>query len=135
SAALRVDDHLALVEEVIGDADGGIEQTARILAKVEDELLHPLPFQLLDRFVELANGRGGEVFDADVADAGLQHQHVGNRVGGDRGAYDRKRDRVLHPWADDLDVDRRSFRPFEALDDVVEREGVGRTAFDFGDDV
>ena len=54
---------------------------------------------------------------------------------GNGGAHDRHRDRLLHPDADDLDVDRGALRALEALDDVVEREVVGGGAFDFGDDV
>jgi hypothetical protein len=120
---------------VIADADRGIEEAARILAEVEDELLHPLALQLLERVAELANGRRREVLDADVADAGADHQHVADRVRGDGGAGDRERDRLFDADAQDLDVDGGALRSLQLLDDVVEREIIGGGAFDFGDDV
>ena len=134
-AAFRVHDHLPLVEEVIGHTDRGVEKTAGVAAKIEHELLHPLLTKLVDRVVKLADRCGGEVFDADVADAGTQHQRVGDRVGRDRCTNDCQWDRFLDAHSHDLDVNGGPFRAFQALDDIVERKVIGRDAFDFRDDI
>ena len=134
-ATLGVNDHLTLVEEVIGHADRCVEKSARIAAEVEHQPLHALLFQLFNRIVELAHSGGREVFDLDVSDAGPEHQHVGNGVRGDGCAHNRQRNRFLDAHANDLDVDGCTLRSLQTLDYFVEREVVGRSAFNFGDDV
>jgi len=134
-AAFRVDDHLPLLEEVIGNADRRVEQTARILAQVENKPLHALLFELVDGFIELANSRRREVFDTDVADARTEHQHIRDRVCWNGRADDRQRNRFLDADAEDLDVDRGALRTLELLHDLVERQLAGRCAFDLRDHI
>ena len=66
-AAAGVDDHRALGQETVGDADRLIELAAGVAAQIEHQALHALLGQRLERVAEILVGVLGEVGDADVA--------------------------------------------------------------------
>ncbi len=96
-APARVDDHGALRHEDVADVDGLLEDSSRIAAQVEQELLHALLLEPLQGLVELLARGVGEVGQHDVADARLQHEGVAHRLGRDLGARDGQLDRLGEP--------------------------------------
>src|SRR5207245_7450630 len=88
--SVRVDDHLVLLEETIGDPDRLLEQPARVAPQVENEARHPLLFEGPDAFVELPVGGAREVLDLDVAHAGTDQERLADAVGRNVVARDRE---------------------------------------------
>ena len=71
AAALR-DDDLALLEELVGDVDGFVEQTAGVAAEVEDQAVEVA--EVVERVAYFAAGGLHEAGDVDVADAGTDQE-------------------------------------------------------------
>ena len=114
-AAARVDDHVAARQEAIRHANRLIERPARVVAQVEQQLLHALALQLLQRASEVAVGDFGEVAQPDVAGAIVDHERALQRGDVHLVALDRQIDERLEALALDRDVDRRALRTFERL--------------------
>ena len=87
-AAVVRNDELVFVEEHVADGYGFIEQAAGIAAHVEDEAVELRGVELFEGFGDFAVGGFVEAGEADVADAGLEHESdvdgvAGNFVAGD----------------------------------------------------
>src|ERR1700722_9096059 len=61
------------VEKHVGEADGLIQKSAAVITKIEDEAVELGVIELLEGFGHIAIGGFAERYQADVADAGLQH--------------------------------------------------------------
>ena len=74
-AAALGDDDLALLEKLVGDIDGLVEQAAGVVAQIEDEAVQGAGgLEVVERVAHLAAGGLHEVGDVDVADAGLEQE-------------------------------------------------------------
>ena len=114
-AAARVDDHLALRQELVGHLDRLVERTAGVAADVEHETTHPLGRQIPKRPLEIAVGVLAEILQLDVAGGRIEHE-----VGGDRGNVDFvarhfERNQLIVAAAPERDVDRRPLRTAQLL--------------------
>ena len=74
--AARVHDHVAARQEPVRDADCLIERTAGVVAQIEDQALHALRFELLQRLADFMIGRLGEIPELDVAGLGVDHKRA-----------------------------------------------------------
>src|SRR5437867_1957847 len=68
-AAFRVDDQLAVVDELLGHLDGRRQQPARVVAQIQDQRLHPALVELVERLVEVVRALLLELAQLDVRDA------------------------------------------------------------------
>ena len=70
-------DQLALLQELVGDANAFAEQSAGILAQIEHQALQIS--KLVERFGHFMLGGFLEAGDVEVADAGLDQEVRGRR--------------------------------------------------------
>src|SRR6266498_1521961 len=135
AAARRYD--LALLQERIGDRNRLVEQSARIVAQVDDEALElvaGLGGEVGDRFLEALGGLLVELGDADKADvvafeARAHRAHLNARAG------DGDLDRLVLALAHDLEFDLGVLRAAHLLDRLVEGEPLHRLVVEMRDDV
>ena len=116
-------DDAALVEEVVGDRDGLVEQAARIVAQVEDQPAQPPPGFGAQRLASLAQawfGLLGELADPDHADVALELACHGLHV--DDLPGQRERSGWFWPGALDGQLQPRVWRAAHLVDRVVEAE-------------
>ncbi len=112
------------------------KQTAGVVTHVEDELLHPLATQRFERLRQLLRGRVREAAgQADVADAGADHEGVADRGLRDARALDGEVERRLAPGALDLDGDGLAFGAAHGLRDGQRRPLARVLAVDLDDAV
>src|SRR5262249_39801324 len=122
SAARRYD--FALLQERGGDRDRLIEQSARIVAQVDDEALElvaRLGGEVGDRFLEALGGLLVELGDADKTDV-VAFEARAHRAHLDARAGDGDLDRLVLPLAHDLEFDLGALRAAHLLDRLVEGE-------------
>jgi hypothetical protein len=128
-AALRVDDE-AVLQPGVADLHGLIQETARVVAKIEDEPLERLLrllVQACQRLAQLLVRSLLEGADAHVGVAGREHAAV-------HGGHLHRipRDRVglgaIESVAEELDRDRGATRSAHELHGVEEGHGLGETA-------
>ena len=80
AAPAHRDDCFAALDELACDFDGLPEESAGVVAQVEDDLLHPLLAQTFERRSQLVGGGLREAArHPDVADAGAEHKDVADR--------------------------------------------------------
>ena len=92
------------------DPYGLVEQTAGVVAYVEDKLLHALFAKALKGFFQLVGcGLREAARESDVADAGPYHVGVADGGLWDEAALDCEEERGLTARALDLDGDRLAF--------------------------
>src|SRR5262245_50826482 len=134
--AARRDD-LALLQERIGDRDRLIEQSARIIAQVDDEALElatGLRGEVGERLLQVLGGLLAELGDADKADVvPFETRAYGTHL--DAGTGDGYLDRLVLTLAYDLQFDLGVLRPAHLLDRLVESEPVHWLVVEMGDDV
>jgi hypothetical protein len=135
-APLRVDEQLAAGDELVEHVHRLREQPARVRAQVDDQRLHALRVQVLQRPLQLLAGRRGETDDAQIADPGPDHVRVGNALDGDLGALDRDAQGLSFVLAHDGHFDGRAGGPAQQLEDVVVGHALReRLLVDLGDAV
>ncbi len=129
-------DDLALVEKGVGNRDGLVEQTARIVAQVDDDADHGVADLFLQRVqltLEFLFGLLTELVDADVGDIALE-------VAADRADLDdRTGDRDVEILIDvgpmDGEHDVCSDQPAHAVDRLGQRKAEHLLAVEMGDQV
>src|SRR6516225_7375681 len=135
AAARRHD--LALLQERVGDRDRLIEQSARIVAQVDDEapeLVAGLGGEIGDRLLQVLGGLLVELGDADKTDvvafeARTHRTHLNARAG------DGDLNRLVLALAHDLELDLGVFRAAHLLDRLIEGEPLHRLVVEVRDDV
>src|SRR5215204_7058843 len=135
-AAARRDD-LAPLQERVRYRDRLIEQTARIVAQIDDEALQlvrrDLGLQIGDRLLQVLGGLLVDLGDADVADVVLRPRAHGPHA--DDVARDRYLDRLVLALAHDGELDLSGYRAAHLLDRLVQGETLHVLFVDLGDDV
>ena len=106
-APAGLDDLRVLGQELVGDLDALVEETAAVVAQVEQEPLHPLRAQRVERPRHLAAGRAREVADRQIAGVGGHHVGVADGRLRDLGAGDRQLERLGEAVPHDRDADLR----------------------------
>ena len=71
--------NFVLVQEHVGQTDGLVEQSAAVVAQVNDESIELGEIELLQGFRHVAVSGFVERYDADVADSRLNHAVIFNR--------------------------------------------------------
>src|SRR5262245_56651335 len=135
SAARRYD--FALLQERVGDRDRLIEQSARIVAQVDDEALElvaGLGGEVGDRLLQALGGLLVELGDADKTDV-VAFEARAHRAHLDARAGDGDLDRLVLPLAHDLEFDLGALRAAHLLDRLVEGEPLHRRVVEMRDDV
>ena len=134
-ATASAHDDVAWFQEEFADFNGLVQKSARIVAHVEDELLHALLLEAPDGVFDIACrlvAKGGEL---DVADFRRYHAVIGNRVDGDFGSGDGEVHEVWDAFAFNRDRHVRTDFTAELVDGVVQRKSLGVLAVDFADAV
>ena len=124
-------DQLALLQEFVGNAHAFAQQSAGILAQVQNQ-----PFQiaeLVERIGDFVLGGLLEAGNVDVANAGLDQECEVDAVARNLVAHQTEFHRLLDALAQDRDVNRRSLRPLKQVRNVGGAHVVGGLAVD-GDD-
>src|SRR5262245_3943519 len=130
-------DDLALLQERIGDRDRLIEQSARIVAQVDDEALElvaGLGGEVGDRLLQVCGGLLTELGDADKADV-VPFEARAHRAHLDARAGDGDLDGLVLALAHDLEFDLRVLRAAHLLDRLIEGEPLHRLVVEMRDDV
>ena len=130
-------DDLAAVEEGVGHRDRLVEQTARIVAKVDDEALElvlaDVLLDLVDRFLEAVEGLLVESRHADVADLALDAG--ADRMDRDDVAHEADIEGLLDAGAGDAEDDRRVDVAAHPVDRLIEVEALDALAVERDDHV
>ena len=134
-AAARVHDHLAARQEFVGHLDRLVERAARVLADVEQQTLHPLPGERVQRGLQIVVRVLGEVAQLDVARRRVDHEVRGHGRDRDLVARDGERNQLIVAAAPDVDLDGRAARAAQLVLRFERRDPLGGLAFDGGDDV
>jgi len=135
-AAALGDDDLALLEELVGDIDGLVEQAAGVVAEIDDEAVQGAGgLEVVQGVAHLAAGGLHEVGDVDVADAGLEQEGEIDGVAGNLVAHEVEGERAVMALALDGDQDVCSFGPLEHGGDGGGVEAIGALAVDREDEV
>jgi hypothetical protein len=135
AAAYRHD--LALLQERIGDRDRLIEQSARIVAQVDDEALElvaGLRGQIGDRLLQAFGSLLVELGNADEGDV-VALEVRAHRAHPDDVARDRHLDRLVLALSHDLELDLGIHRSAHLLDRLVEGQPLHLLVVEIGDDV
>jgi len=119
SFPLGVHNKLALGEELVGDVGGGIEVSARVAPKVDDNLFHPLLLQLIHRFNKLGVGGSGESRDFHVSNLVIDHEVNIQAVDGNLGPNNFKGDDFAKPFTHYTNGNSSAGWAFEHRHDVV----------------
>ena len=136
-APARRHNFLAGIEEEVRHRHTLVEEAAGVVAQIEDERLHPLLAQRVDRLRHfpgrvLAHRRQG-----DVSDAIVEHQRDAriDRPDVNRGARELIGDRLVDPAPSDQQLRRRPGRPAQFLDRLILLPPFRRTAVELDDAV
>src|SRR5262249_3483786 len=128
---------LALLQERIGDRNRLVEQSARVVAQVDDEALElvaGLGGEIGDRLLQVFRGLLVELRDTDKPDVvafkpRTHGAHLDARAG--NGHFDR----LILALAHDPELDLGVLRPAHFLDRLVQGEALYRLVVEVGDDV
>jgi hypothetical protein len=123
------------LEQEAGNLDRGVDDSARIVAQVEDEPRGAFLLQPLQVAANLVTGGVGEVGDADVGDVRADQEGVAYRVARNAPALDFELERLLESDALDRHTHRSALGAAQFLGDLVEIELGGRRSIDLRDDV
>src|SRR6185437_15909755 len=108
------DDHLTLVQELVGHVYAFIQQAARVLAEVEDQPFQsPLGVELVQGFRDFMPGGFGEAVYVHVADAGANFEFQIDAVAFYLVGNHRELDGLFRAFAKNGDVDRSSLRTLQ----------------------
>src|SRR5262245_40638346 len=135
AAARRHD--LALLQERVGDRDRLIEQSARVVAQVDDEaleLIAGLGGEVGDRLLQALGSLLVELGDADKADV-VAFEARAHRAHLDARAGDRDLDRLVLALAHDLEFDLGVFRAAHLLDRLIGGGPLHRLVVEMRDNV
>ncbi len=146
-AALGADD-AAVVQKQVADLDGRPQQTAGVVAQIDDEAARPVALHLLDRVAHLLGRRLAEAGQADVADLVFLVDHIVPRLGvvglaavaehaghDDDGPRDGDVHRLLGPLVQHRQRHLLSGVALDQIDRLVHAHVLGRFAVDFEDEV
>src|ERR1700751_2376600 len=128
---------LALLQEAVGDRDRLVEQSAGIVAQVDDvalDLVAGLGGKVGDRLLQAFGGLLVELGDADEADV-VAFESRTHRADLDARTGNGNLERLLLALAHDLELDLGVLRPAHLLDRLVEREPLHRLVVEGRDDV
>ena len=129
------DDVRVVRQEGCGNADGRLQETARVVAQVENESFEVARFFKLDESGGQLFGRTLlELCDADVAEVVGELLHF-HGLGFDHGTFEVERDGLHFTFASDLETDLRLRFAAHQLDGIREGQFGRRFAVDTGDDV
>lgn len=138
-AAFGGDDEGAFREEFAADADGAVEQTAGVVAEVEDEGGHALFFEAVEGLTEVSDGGLGKLGDADVADAMAGGEFGVQEHGIVHGGFDEgftnhfEFEKLLGAGAADGEAEGITGIAFEELNAFDDADGVGEDIIDADD--
>ncbi len=135
AATVIGNDSLALFEEHITNGNGFVEKAAGIAAHVEDESVERIGAKHFEGVGNFAIGGFVELREADVADAGLEHERNFNGVAGNFVAGDGENERIGITFAGDGDFYDRALGTFQEIGNFTGGEAVGGFLVDFDDDV
>src|SRR6185312_14039443 len=108
------DDHLTLVQELVGHVHAFIQQAARILAQVKNQPFQSaLGVELVQGFRDFMSGSFGETVYVHVADARANFEFQIDAVAWDFVANHRELDGLFRAFAKNSDVDRSSLRTLQ----------------------
>ena len=110
--------HIAFVEEMRCNFLGGVQISSAISLKVNDEIFHPLFFQLFKSFRKFLGSLFGKARYTYIACCGVGHIACVDTVYGYIGAGDGKINKPGHILTHYLDVDARALGPAQAAHDV-----------------
>ena len=131
-------DDLAVLEEGVGDRDRLIEQTAGVVAQIEDEALQlvgrDVLEDLVDRIAQAVEGLFVELGDAQITDVAALFTRA-HRLDADRVADDLDLQRLGGALAADGQRDRRIDRAAHLVDRLVQAEALHLIAVEMGDEV
>src|SRR6185312_14873673 len=128
---------LAALEERIGDRHCFFQQTAGIVAQVDNvtlQLVADLILQVADFPFQAFGGLLVERGDADIGDI-VAFDMRAHRAHADVVAYQRDVDRVILALANDLELDLGIDRAAHFIDGLIEGEALHRFVVESGDDV
>ena len=126
SAPVMRNDDLSLLQELVGHAHAFAQQSAGILAQVEDEPVNVA--QLIQRVAHFFFRGFLKSRDVDVADTRTDHKMHVHAVAGDLIAHHGKVKRLLRPFAQHRNLDRGALGPFQQLGNIAGSHVVGRPA-------
>ena len=132
---MRVDDHLVLPQETVGNPHGLFQQAPWIAPQIQDKTCHPLLLQGAYALVQLALRGAREILDLDVAHSGTDEEGLADAVGRDVVARDGEvqNHRVAGPRHGNRHL--RSLRSLEPPKGIVDGHVERVHALDLGDDV
>jgi hypothetical protein len=105
-------DHFTFGNQVIHHRDSLRQKTARIAAEIQHQTFQMILIERFHAIFEFTTGRLIELFDVDITNAGLQGENLRNTLPADLIANDVEYDRLLDPFAGNLDLYRGSLRTF-----------------------
>ena len=120
-AILRIYDQLACGQELVGDQNRLIEEAARIIAQVENQLGHTLLTQLREGLLQLHKRRAGKLRQTNEADAIRKHRRRLDTLDGDGIAHNRNIDQLVDILTLERESHLRAASSAQTLDDVVLR--------------
>ncbi len=135
AAAMIGNDHLALFEEHVADSNGFVEKAAGIATKIEDQAVKRRGAKGFEGFSNFAIGSFVELGEANVADAGLEHESDIDGVTGNFIAGNGKHERVGVAFTSDGDFYDGALGTFEEVSHFAGGESIGDLFVDFDDDV
>ena len=133
----RIDHQAVRFDEGRRNGNRAVEQTARVVAKIENQALErPLVFlvQRVERIDEQLAGMLLELGDAQVAVTAFQ-QFGFHAADLDHCARQRNDDGLIDALAHDGELDRRARLAAHALDRVVERHALDRCLVELDDEI
>ena len=110
-----------MAEEVVGEVNSCLQETATVALQVDDEVFHATCHEEIDSIAEFLVGGGTEAADADVARCGVNH--VVGIEGIDRYlvACDGELLHTVHSPTDDAQLHFGAFRATQAFHDFLLR--------------
>ena len=114
-----LDDRLARIEEQIRHGHALIEQTAGILAEIENQRLHALLEQRVHRLRNFTGRALADRIERDVADVIVQHHRDLDRPDVNRGARELELDRIIDAQPPNGQLRRRTRRPAQLLHRLI----------------
>ena len=134
-AAARVDDHVSAWKESIGDANGLVQRSAGVLPEIEDQPLHAVAAQFLQRVAQFAIRGFRELIELHVPRFLVDHERRLNGRDVHFITHDIHVDQAVVTAALDADIDQRPFWPFELLDCLIRRPPLHIEVAHLGQDV
>src|ERR1700694_5167309 len=126
-------DELSFAQELVGHANAFVKQAAGILSKIEYQTFE-IP-HLIEGVGDFFFSGLVEATDVHVPDPRLDHEVQINAVPRNLVANHGELERLIGTFAQDGDVDRRTFRSLQHVGDIASIHVVGGFSVDRDDDV